>query len=91
MMCRIRCGNRYITRSTAAGHFAAELHRLGELLEIQRLVAVAQGVFGIGMHFEDQPVGPGGDAGGGHLRHQIRVPGAVAGIDDHRQMRWSCR
>ena len=69
------------------GDFAAEFHRVGELLEGQRLVAVGQGVFRIGMHFQDQAVGAGRHAGRGHLRHQVRVARAVARIDHHRQMR----
>ena len=58
-----------------------------ELREVERLIAVGQGPLGIGMDFEDQAVGAGGDGGDGHVRDQVGVAGAVAGIDDDRQVR----
>ncbi len=69
------------------GHAAAELHRSSNCWKVERLVAVAQGRLGVGMDFDDQPVGAGGDGGGGHPRHQVRVARAVARIDHDRQVR----
>ena len=44
-------------------------------------------MFGVGMDFDDQAVGAGGDGGDGHVGDQAGVAGAVAGIDDDGQVR----
>ena len=49
--------------------------------------APSEGVLGVGVAFDDQAVGPGGDGGPAHGRHEVRVAGAVRGVDHHRQVR----
>src|SRR5581483_4880187 len=55
------------------GDFAAEFHGVDELRDVERLEAVAHGVLGIGMYFQEQAIGAGGDAGARHLWHEVRV------------------
>ena len=67
---------------------AAELvHERAELLEAQALVAVGPRVGRIGMDLDDQAVGADGGARQGHRRNERSVAGAVAGVDDDRQVR----
>src|SRR5690606_26954208 len=47
---------------------------------------VTQGVVRIGYGFDDQAMGSRGDASQGHRGHQVTAPGAVAGVDDDRQV-----
>ena len=63
------------------------MFRLAELLEIERLVAVAQRLLRVRMNLDDQPVGAGGDPGAGDGRDVLPPTGAVARIEEHGQMR----
>jgi len=72
---------------------ADRLMYLGNLLDQrfilpqrQRLGTVAHCFFRARVHFDDQAVGPDGDAGAGQGRDQIIMAGAVLRIDDHGQL-----
>src|SRR5690349_15668124 len=67
-----------------SGDFTSKRHCLFKLRVVHRLIPVAHGIFWIGMHFEDQAVGAGGNAGGSHLRHKVGMPGSVAGVHNYR-------
>src|SRR5262245_8664354 len=53
----------------SAGDGAATGDRVEELREIERLVAVGEGPFGVGMDLKNQAVSAGGDGGNGHVGH----------------------
>src|SRR2546425_2059151 len=62
-------------------------HQRAELLRGQLLRPVAARAFGIGVDFNDQAVRSGGHPGPRHRPHVFALAGALAGIDDHRQVR----
>src|SRR6184192_646890 len=62
-------------------------HEHGELVRLERLRAVRQGLLGLGMHLDQQAVSAGRDPGHRHRLDVLPVSGPVAGIDDHRQVR----
>jgi hypothetical protein len=66
-----------------APHF---FHQAGEFFGLERLGAVGEGAVGIGVDFDHEAVGAGGDRGPGHGRHVVPVAGAVAGVADDRQV-----
>src|SRR5579871_6961791 len=57
-------------------------HHVSELLERQRLRAVADGLFGVRMHFHDQAIGADGDARSRNRRDQAALAGGMAGIEN---------
>src|SRR5664279_5182543 len=60
---------------------------VGEVLGPQRLGSVADGLVGVGVHLDDDPVGADGGSGERQRQHQVAPPGGVARIDDHWQVR----
>ena len=55
--------------------------------EVERLRAVGEGLVGVGVDLDQQAVGAGGQRGQGHRRDVIALAGAVAGVDQDRQVR----
>ena len=65
----------------------AELgHELGEIVGMQGLRAVGEGVVGIVVDFDEQAVGACGDGGASHGRNFVAAAGAVGGIGEHRKV-----
>src|SRR3954468_3707189 len=61
-------------------------HQPVEVLREHRLRTVAQRVIGIAVHLDDQSMGPCGHGGARHRRDLVTPPGAVAGVDNDRQV-----
>ena len=61
-------------------------HHGVEFCEIQRLVAVAPCLVGIGMHLDHQPIRAGGNADARQRRNQIAMAARMAWVGNHRKM-----
>lgn len=57
------------------------MHKVDELGEVERLVAVGKSLFGIGVDFDDEAVGADGFGGEGEGFDEGGFAGAVAGVD----------
>ena len=62
------------------------LHEGGELVGVQGLGPVGEGLFRFVMDLDHEAVGPGGHRGPGQGRHQVAAAGGVAGVDDDGQV-----
>ena len=63
-------------------------HQTREPIQGQLLRAIAPGLGGVGMDFDQQPVRPHGCRALAKARHQIRPARSLAGVDDDRAMRF---
>jgi hypothetical protein len=59
----------------------------GQLYQGHGLLAVGERFGGVGMEFNQQAVGSGGDGGARRRQHEVGPAGRVAGIGDHRVRR----
>ena len=57
------------------------LHQICETLGFERLPAIGEGHGGVGVDFNDQAIGSGGDGSPRHRFHIFPVAGAVAGVE----------
>src|SRR3990172_2860078 len=61
-------------------------HQLGKPLGLQGLPAIGERFSGVRMDFDDQAVRPGGNPRPGDGGDELPIPGAMARIEDHRQV-----
>ena len=55
-------------------------------LSMVRDCASSEGAVRRRVHLQQQPIRPGGDRRQAHRLDQVPLPGAVAGVDDHREV-----
>src|SRR3989337_439809 len=61
-------------------------HQLGKPLRLQGLPAIGERFSGVGVDFDDQALRAGGNGCPGDGDDELPIPGAMAGIEDHRQV-----
>ena len=66
-------------------------HELLETGEIDLLLAVAEGFGGVWVDFDEEAVGAHGHGAFAERAHEVGPAAALAGIDDHRQVRFLLR
>ncbi len=73
-------------RCMAVSSHRQVFHELVELLGLQGLHPVGDGLFGLGVDLDDDPVGPHGDGRAGERRHVLPVARRMARVHDHREV-----
>src|SRR5579872_3548790 len=74
-------------RASDDGSYLADLlHQFVELVWEQRLRAVGEGLVRSGVNFDHESIRANSDCGAGERRDFVALAGAVAGIDQNRQM-----
>ena len=78
-------GHFRLSRCAPQGDVRLQIHHhLVKLRDVERLRAIADGLVGAWVHFDNESVGTDGDACAGEWRHQRTLAGGMTGIE-HNQ------